>query len=86
MEGIRRFGGGKRRTVVVAFTVLLLVLSGLTGIEQLLNPPMSATAQAATNLSKAVQARNDQIASASAAKATPQSPDSVGTIPNWRAR
>jgi hypothetical protein len=69
MEGIRHFGGGKRRTVVVALTILLLVLSGLTGIEKLLNPPMSATAQAATNLSKAVQARNDQIASTSAAKA-----------------
>ena len=48
---------------------MLIVVSGLAGIEQVLNPPMSATAQAATNLSKAVQARNDQIATASAAKA-----------------
>src|SRR3979409_2212304 len=66
MEGIRNFGGGHRRAIVVAMTVLLLVLSGLTGIDQLLQPPMTATAQAATNLSKAVQANNDQIAAATA--------------------
>jgi hypothetical protein len=54
---------------VVAVTSVLLVLSGLVGLDQLFQPPMNATAQAATALSKSVQARNEQIAAASAAKA-----------------
>src|SRR4030081_335353 len=69
MEGIRHFGVGQRRMAVVAFTVVLLVLSGLTGLDQLLRPPMSASAQAATALSKSVQATTAQIPAASAAKA-----------------